>query len=467
MPKNQSNTAWGLLLDVEAQPPAPRHARLAAAFRAAIRSGVLPAGTLLPPSRLLAADLGCSRWTVTEVYQQLIAEGYAHARVGSGTRVAAIPGTPQRSAAEPAVPPPRADSLDLAPGLPDLRAFPVDRWLSAMRAATAALPYHRYGYPRPGGELALRRVLADYLGRVRGAHTHPEEITVCTGVTDAVTRLCAAAQAAGWDSVAVEDPGWTRLRHAIAATGMRIVPVPVDEHGLRVEVLTATPGVRMVVLSPAHQFPTGVVLSPGRRAGLLRWVRHVDGLVVEDDYDAEFRYDRRPVGALQGADPHHVALTGSVSKTLSPALGLGWLVTPQRWTGPVHSGHGTIAPGVLDQLALAEYIGSGGYDRHLRAARRRYRARRDTLLSALNHRLPGHPVSGAAAGLHLVLPGAAAEEDAREVVTRAASAGLRIACVRQYRVANQALDASLVLGYGNLATSEVDEAVARLTGVLR
>jgi GntR family transcriptional regulator/MocR family aminotransferase len=463
MPEYQSNTAWGLLLDVDGQPPGALHARLAEAFRAAIRGGVLPPGGLLPPSRLLAADLGCSRWTVTEVYQQLVAEGYAHSRAGSGTRVAALSGALPPPVPEPA-PPPVAAGLDLAPGLPDLRAFPVERWLGAMRAATSALPYHRFGYPILGGEPALRQILADYLRRVRGADTHPEDITVCTGVSDAVTRLCVAVRAAGWDSVAVEDPGWTRLRQAITATGLRVVPVPVDEQGLRVDTLADTPGVRMIVVSPAHQFPTGVVLSPARRAALLAWARRVDGLIVEDDYDAEFRYDRRPVGALHGADPRHVALTGSLSKTLSPALGLGWLATPQRWTGPVRTMQ-QAAPGVLDQLALAEFVGSGGYDRHLRAARRSYRTRRDTLLAALDRRLPGHAVSGAAAGLHLLLRGAAGDGDAREVVTGAARAGVRIACVRQYRVANRALDAALVLGYGNLATGDVDEAVTRLATV--
>jgi GntR family transcriptional regulator/MocR family aminotransferase len=465
MPEYQSNTAWGLLLDVDAQPAGALHARLVAAFRAAIRGGVLPPGSLLPPSRLLATDLGCSRWTVTEVYQQLVAEGYAHSRVGSGTRVAALPGGLPQPGPEP-TPQPAAADLDLAPGLPDLRAFPVDRWLGAMRAATSALPYHRFGYPVPGGEPALRRILADYLRRVRGADTRPEDLTVCTGVTDAATRLCVAARAAGWDSVAVEDPGWTRLRQAITATGLRVVPVPVDEQGLRVETLAETPGVRMVVVSPAHQFPSGVVLSPARRAALLQWARRVDGLIIEDDYDAEFRYDRRPVGALHGADPQHVALTGSLSKTLSPALGLGWLATPPRWTDPVRALQ-QATPGVLDQLALAEFVGSGGYDRHLRAARRSYRTRRDTLLAALDRRLPGRAVSGAAAGLHLLLHGAAGDGDAREVVARAATAGVRIACARQYRVDNRALDTALVLGYGNLTTGEVDEAVARLASVAR
>jgi GntR family transcriptional regulator/MocR family aminotransferase len=468
MPKNQSNLAWDTLLDVDGQPPGPLYARLAGALRTAIRSGAVPAGSMLPPSRLLAADLRCSRWTVTEVYQQLVAEGYAEARVGSGTRVTGRAGGGR---SVPAVPTERArgTALDLAPGLPDLRAFPLHRWLAALRAAAAALPYHQYGYPTPGGEPRLRRVLADYLVRVRGAAAHADDVTICTGVTDAVTRLCGAARAAGADAVAVEDPGWTRLRQAIAATGMRVVPVPVDERGIRADVLAGLTGVRMVVVTPAHQFPAGVVLAPERRAHLREWARRVDGLVVEDDYDAEFRYDRRPVGTLQGADPERVALAGSLSKTLSPALGLGWLVTPPRWTGPVRAYPRVAAPGLLDQLALAELIESGGYDRHLRAARKRYRARRDALLAALACRLPGYTVAGVAAGLHLVLvppddPAHRFDPDA--AVRRAAATGLRIACVRQYQMDNREQDAALVLGYGNLADGEVEAAVSQLAATV-
>jgi GntR family transcriptional regulator / MocR family aminotransferase len=463
--KSQANLAWDTLLDIDGQPTGPLYVRLAGALRTAIRAGVLPPGSVLPPSRLLAAEMGCSRWTVTEVYQQLVAEGYAEARVGSGTRVVwhADARRPDRAEpAEPATP----DAIDLAPGLPDLHAFPLNRWLAALRDAAATLPYHRFGHPEPGGEPRLRRVLADYLVRVRGAAAHPDDVTVCAGVTDGITRLCAAT---GVQSVAVEDPGWTRLRQAIAASGVRVVPVPVDERGIRTEVLNTTPGVSMVVVSPAHQFPTGVVLAPDRRAQLLSWARRTNGLIVEDDYDAEFRYGRRPLGTLQGADPEHVALAGSLSKTLSPALGLGWLVTPQRWTGPTRAVPRG-APGVLDQLGLAEFIESGGYDRHLRAARKRYRARRDALLAALAHHLPEYRIGGVAAGLHLVL--APPDDPARrlqpaQAVRAAAAAGLHIASVRQYQVDTGTPDAALVLGYGNLADNEVDRAVSRLAVAVR
>jgi GntR family transcriptional regulator/MocR family aminotransferase len=464
MPRNRANLAWHALLDLDGQPPGPRYARLAAAVRVAIREGALPAGSVLPPSRLLAADLGCSRWAVTEAYQQLVAEGYAEARVGSGTRVVWREGAARRGpavAAEPAGP----IGIDLAPGLPDLRAFPLDRWLAALRTAAATLPYRQFGYPTPGGEPRLRRILAEYLGRVRGAAAHPDDVTICTGVTDAVTRLSAAVHAAGVESVAVEDPGWTRLRDAIAATGVRVVAVPVDEGGIRVDALARLAGVRMVVVSPAHQFPTGVVLAPGRRARLLDWARRVDGLVVEDDYDAEFRYDRRPVGALQGTDPEHVALVGSLSKTLSPALGLGWLVTPQRWTAPVR-GVPRRSPRACSTSSRSPSSSAPAGTTGTCAPPASGTAPGATLLAALANQLPGYPVAGVAAGLHLLLLPGSARFDAPEVVRRAAAGGLRIAAVRQYRADHRALDGALVLGYGNLGDREVDLAVSRLAAAI-
>lgn len=466
MPEIRANLAWDALLDVAGQPAGPLHARLTGALRAAIRAGRIGPGSALPPSRLLAAELGCSRWAVTEAYQQLTAEGYVEPRVGSGTRVVWRQGSdsPERPARSPQHP--RPPHIDLAPGLPDLRLFPLDRWLGALRTAAAGLPFRQLGYPTPGGEPRLREVLAEYLDRVRGASTGASNLSICGSVTDGVTRLCLAARAAGVHAVAVEDPGWTRLRDHVGATGLEVVPIPVDDQGFRADLLERHPEVGLVIVSPAHQFPTGVVLSPGRRTLLLEWARRVDGLIIEDDYDAEFRYDRRPVGTLQGTDPEHVALAGSLSKTLSPALGIGWLATPERWTAPLRAGRAP-GPGVLDQVALAGFLSSGAYDRHLRAARTRYRQRRDALVSALGERLPRARVGGAAAGLHLVLefPDRPALDTAA-VVRRAADLGLDLATARQYRVANTALDSALVLGYGNLRDPEIPTAVARLARAL-
>ena len=298
--------------------------------------------------------------------------------------------------------------------------------------------------------------------RVRGAVVDPLDVTVTTGVTDGVTRACRAMGLAGIEVVATEDPGWNRLREAVRVAGLESVPVPVDEHGLQVELLTDLPQVRAVIVGPAHQFPTGAVLTPERRTALLEWARRADGLILEDDYDAEFRYDRRPVGTMQGTDRSRVALLGSLSKSLVPALGIGWIVTPPSWTEAVRETEvRPAAPPLLDQLAFAELVESGAYDRHMRAARKRYRARRDALVAALASLMPDCHVSGAAAGLHLLVRRAGLF-DAPVVVTRAAQLGVDVASLDAYRISNRAIGMGLVLGYGNLGDGEVTEGVARL-----
>jgi GntR family transcriptional regulator/MocR family aminotransferase len=465
MSRSQTNLAWDTLLELDEGRSGPLHARLSGALREAIRGGRLPAGSALPPSRALAEDLGCSRWVVTEAYAQLAAEGYLEARVGSGTRVRAG-GQAAADRPPPEAPPARAPRIDLAPGLPDLRAFPLSRWVSALRAVASTLPYAELGYPDPTGHPRLRRVLAEYLGRVRGAVADPAHLTVCRGVADGTGRLCLALRAAGVEALAVEEPGWHRLRDAAASAGLRVVAVPVDSEGVRVADLEADPAVRAVLVSPTHQFPTGVVLSPARRAAVLEWARRVDGLVLEDDYDAEFRYDRRPVGTLQGTDPSRVVLLGSVSKTLSPALGIGWVLTPSAWTGRLRATAGQWAwPSTLDQLTFATFLQGGDYDRHLRAARRRYRVRRDRLVQTLASHLPDAELLGVAAGLHLLVH-LDTEVDPAAVVDRAAANGIRVANLATYRSRPDAIGPGLVLGYGNLADPQVEEAVAQLASAV-
>jgi GntR family transcriptional regulator / MocR family aminotransferase len=461
MPGFQTNLAWDTLLELGGR-PGPLHARLSGALREAIGDGRLPAGSALPPSRILAETLGCSRWVVTEAYAQLAAEGYLAARVGSGTRVRPLGPVAAGRPPPAAAPPARAPRVDLAPGLPDLRSFPLGRWVATLRSVAATLPHAELGYPDPFGHPHLRQVLAGYLERVRGARVVPAQVTVCRGVADGTGRLCWALRAAGVAAVAVEDPGWHRLRAAAASAGLRVVPTRVDAHGLRVADLDRDPAVRAVIISPTHQFPTGVVLSPERRAALLAWARRVDGLILEDDYDAEFRYDRRPVGTMQGTDPSRVVLLGSLSKTLSPALGIGWMVTPPAWTGPLPEVAGPPAwPATLDQLTFAAFLQTGAYDRHLRAARRRYRRRRDRLVRALAERLPGARLLGVAAGLHLLVH-LDEEVDCAQVVARAAATGLRVASLDAYRVRPDAIAPGLVLGYGNLADGQLEEAVTFL-----
>ena len=329
------------------------------------------------------------------------------------------------------------------------------------------MPYTDLGYPEPGGSPHLREVMAAYLRRVRGAQVEATDVTCCASVSDGVARLAARLRASGIRQIAVEDPGWTRLRQTLEQVGLETVGIAVDGRGLRTDDLSRHPDARAVLVTPAHQFPTGVVLAPERRAALLAWARDVDGIVLEDDYDAEFRYDRRPVGTMQGTDPARVALFGSLSKTMSPALGLGWMVTPRRWTERLRADDtGTATPPALDQLAFAEFVESGGYDRHLRSARQRYRHRRDALVAALAARLPDCTFSGVAAGLHLVLE-LESSTPAATVVTTAAANGVRVADLDAYRLRPDADVPALVLGYGNLPDGAVLPAVDRLAAAVR
>lgn len=459
--QSQANLAWDTLIDLTGT--GPLHERLAAAFRAVIRAGTVPAGSALPPSRALAETLGCSRWAVTEAYAQLGAEGYVEARAGSATRVRApaTESTPAPVSAAPTATP----RLNLAPGLPDLRSFPRSRWLDAVRSVINTASYADFDYPPTEGHPRLREVLAEYLTRVRGARAQADSVLVTAGVSAGVARVCLALRSAGVRTVAVEDPGWPRLWSAVRAAGLEAVGVPVDADGLRVDLLPAK--ARAVVVAPAHQFPSGSVLAPDRRTALLAWAREVDGLVLEDDYDAEFRYDRKPVGTLQGMDPGRVALFGSVNKTLLPALSLGWCVAPGRWVDRIRSADElTLSPPVVDQLALARFVTSGAFDRHMRASRQRYRVRRNALLEALHDELPTASVSGVAAGLHLLLhltPGI----DAAAIVDAARQSGVRVANLDSYRMTPDPAHPALVLGYGALADSGVREAVSRLAATLR
>ncbi|XVS67975.1 PLP-dependent aminotransferase family protein [Actinosynnema sp. CA-299493] len=462
MPVSQTNFAWATLVEVGGR--GRLHDRLARALRTAIREGRLDEGAAVPPSRALAEELGCSRWVVTEAYGQLVAEGYLSARVGSATRVSWSPEvTPRQPHAERA---PARPSIryDLAPGLPDLRAFPRRRWADAVRTVIGSAVHYDLDVPDPAGHAVLRSTLARYLRRSRGADAGTTSVFVCAGVTDGLARTCRALRAEGITDLAVEHPGWPRLRDAATGAGLRVHHVPVDDDGLRVDDLTRTPA-RAVVVGAAHQFPTGTVLSPARRARLVRWAREVDGFVIEDDYDAEFRYDHHPVAVMQGMDSGRVVLLGSVSKTLSPALGLGWLVAPTALVPALRTANPVAAaPPVLDQLALATFIDRGWYDAHLRASRRRFRTRRDLLLATLATRLPQARASGTAAGLHVLLH-LPDDTDTRGAVRAAASAGLRLADLDDYR-AKHAPDRALVLGYGNIGDTEIPAAVALLEEAL-
>jgi GntR family transcriptional regulator/MocR family aminotransferase len=467
MAKMQTILAWDTLLPIDESAPSDAlHVRLTSSLRDAIRIGRIPVGSALPPSRQLAADLHCSRWVVTEAYEQLVAEGYLEARVGSGTRVRLRdhlhPGAKAASAAA-------APSLryDLTPGLPDFRAFPRSGWSRSVHETIATMRASDLDYQETGGHPRLRQVLSEYLGRVRGAVVQPENLTVTSGILDGLTVLLRSLVAAGRERVAIEDPCWRRLVAAAQTTGLHVTPIEVDAEGMQTGDLSDV-AVDAAIVAPAHQFPTGMVLTPERRVLLLEWARAADGLVLEDDYDAEFRYDRRPVGVLQGIDPSRVALFGSLSKTLAPGVGIGWMVTPARWTDRVRQSETRLTgPSIVEQLALARFMETGGYDRHLRALRRGYRTRRDLVVRSVARQLPQCKLFGAAAGLH-VLMGLPAGVTGEAVVAQLAGRGIKLLDLRSCSVGQKRGRAGdlpregVVFGYGNFADTEVDAVVGEI-----
>lgn len=428
------------------------------ALRDAVRDGRLAPGAPLPATRRLAAELGVSRGTVKAAYDQLVAEGYLTARQGAGTQVASLPSVdaqPPEAAARACVP-----RFDLRPGSPDVGAFPVAAWGRAVRRAVAAAPTAAYDYGDPRGRIELRTALSGYLGRARGVLAPPERIVVTSGYVQGLALLTRVLDGA---TIAMEDPGLPFHREVVRRAGGRVVPVGVDERGVRVEELAGPHDVSAVVVTPAHQYPTGVTLRPERRRALTDWARARDGLVVEDDYDGEFRYDRQPVGALQGMAPGCVAYLGTASKTLGPALRLGWMVLPPHLVDAVadaklHSDHHTESIG---QLALAELITSHAYDRHVRACRLRYRRRRDRLVESLGAR---RNVRGIAAGLHALVEVA----DEAEVLTRAEEAGLAVGHLGEHwhEPGAERRAQGLVVGYGTPREGVYGEALEVLGRVL-
>jgi GntR family transcriptional regulator/MocR family aminotransferase len=462
MPVSGTSSGPELLVHVDRGRPVPLHRQLADGLRDAIRAGRLAEGTRLPSSRVLAADLGVSRRLVVEAYDQLTAEGFLLSRQGSGTRVAAVDGVRASAERHSADPPPRYD-IDFRPGSPDLGSFPRDAWLRALRIGLARTPSEALGYVAPQGVPATRAALADYLRRTRGVQADPQHIVLTSGVTQAVALL---ARVLAGQTFATEDPGFWLHRMVLQHNGIEPAAAPVDEDGLDVAALAGS-GAHVVLATPAHHSPTGVVLTAARRTALLDWAR-AGNLVVEDDYDAEYRYDRPPVGALQGMAPDRVVYVGSTSKTLAPGLRIGWMVLPTDLVGAVTVAKGLADTGspVMDQIALAELLTSGGYDRHLRQMRRRYVARRNALLRALGRDLPEATVLGAAAGLHLtvLLPMSVAVDD---VVRRAAASRVRVEALAPCYHDPATAPPGLILGYANLTETQISEGVSALALAVR
>nr|WP_209440415.1 PLP-dependent aminotransferase family protein [Streptomyces microflavus] len=452
-----------MLLPAAAGPVRGRGRALQSALREAVRSGRLVAGTRLPSSRELAADLGVSRGLVTEAYEQLTAEGYLRSGQGAGTWVSGGVRAAARSVRDLAPRTPGA-RVDFRPGVPDLSLFPRAAWAATQRAVLGRLPHSSLGYPDPRGLPELREALAGLLARRRGVVADPERLVVCSGVAQATTLLGFVLREQGLASVGVEDPGSPEHASLFAATGLGATSLPLDAEGLALGPLRRS-GVRAVVTTPAHQFPTGIAYSAERRRKLLDWAREADAVIMEDDYDGDFRYDRAPVGALQGLDPERVVYTGSVSKSLAPGLRLGWLIAPVSLTGRIVARKRTMDLGnpAIDQAVLADFISRGAYDRQLRRCQRAYRERRDAMVAALDEHFPGTEVSGIAAGLHIIarLPERYGPEGV--FLGRAAGAGIALRPLSDCGDAGpEDGSVALALGYAHLGVGDIARGVALL-----
>jgi GntR family transcriptional regulator/MocR family aminotransferase len=464
VPRERTSSGLDLYVVLQRDGGVPLRAQLEDAVRNAIRDGRLAHGTALPSSRALAEDLGVSRGVVVGAYDQLTAEGYLTARLGGVTRVAAW-----ATAAEPVRPrarEPRAFRYEFRPGIPDVEGFPRSAWTAALRRAINEAPASAFSYGDPQGELSVRRELAAYLGRVRGVAADPSRVIVCSGVTQGLSLVSRVLAARGITRLAVEDPGWRRGRESVASWGLSPIPVGVDREGIRVEELEAT-GAAAVMVTPSHQFPTGVLLSPARRNALAVWARRTGGLIIEDDYDAEYRYDGQPVGTLQGAAADSVIYAGSLSKTLAPALRLAWLVPPAHLVADIVEAKYSddwASPSLL-QLALAHFIASGSLDRHRRRSRLLYRAKRDRLVHTLIAHAPSLRIEGIAAGLHLLarLP---AEVNEWDVVAAAERRSVRLYGLTDYTASARVHPPALVLGYGGVPGHALEGALAALAATL-
>jgi len=444
-----------LLVELQRDSGVPLHQQLESGIRTRIRAGLLRAETVMPSTRALAQDLGLSRGVVVEAYQQLVAEGYLVSRGGGFTQVADIAVVSQTASPAAVAGPPR---IDFRYSRPDVSEFPRAAWLRSIRRVLNETPYRSLAYIDGRGTIELRTALADYLNRVRGTAARPENMVICNGFAQGSRLLLQVLAAAGRRRLAVEDPSDNDLREVAAAAGLETVGVPVLTSGVDVAALERS-GADVVLVTAAHQFPTGAVTSAETRAALVAWAGRGDRLVIEDDYDAEYRYDREPVGAMQGLAPDCVAYAGTASKTLAPGLRLGWLILPSWLVEPMAQAKLMDDRGspVFDQLAFADFVARGEFDRHLRRMRPRYRALRDTLVERLAARLPELEPVGVSAGLHVLtwLPPDLGEDALREAALKRE---LGVYGLAPYWVSG-AGPAGLVFGYGSLSRKEVVEGI--------
>ena len=457
MARTRTRFPTELLVELRKDDPLPLHRQLEHELRGAIRGGRLQPETPLPSTRVLAEQLDLSRGVVVEAYEQLVAEGYLTSVPGGATRVAtrAAVGAPERRTTDETT----AFRINFAYGRPDVTLFPRQIWLRSLRRVLIEAPSDRLTYLDRRGAPELREALAAYLNRVRGTAAEPADVIICNGFAQAIDLVTQLVKARGGRRIGVEEPGDADGRTAIRRHGLETVPLPVDDGGISIEALRRSDA-DAVFLTPAHHYPTGAVMAPDRRADLLAWADEHDALILEDDYDAEYRYDREPIGAIHGLAPERVIYAGSASKTLAPGLRLGWMVVPQALVDDLAAikeanDRGSAS---LDQLAFADFLMKGEFDRHLRRMRPLYRERRDALLDALRRHLPDMPTVGASAGLH-VLAMLPAGVDEAAVIDASAASGVKVTGLRHTYHHPERAPGGLILGYGQVTTSDIDAGV--------
>ncbi|MEU6766472.1 PLP-dependent aminotransferase family protein [Streptomyces sp. NPDC046853] len=474
-----------LQLRIDDAPAGGRADWLARQLRLAIADGRLPVGSRLPATRVLAGELRVSRGVITEAYQRLGEDGHVAGRGRNGTVVVAAPAKARPAVSAVPPPPPSPDALfgappgtdifdalrdtpariDFSPGVPDLAAFPRTAWLRAERTVLRELSASAFGYGDPRGAPALRIAVADWLARNRGIRADPADIVIAAGTAQTLTLLGRVLHDDGLRAVAVEDPGSLGARQHLRNGGLDTPPVPVDADGIRVDELRATDA-SAVLLTPAHQFPTGVVLGGERRRDLMRWATERDGLIIEDDYDAEHRYDRAPVPALRSLLAEHVCYAGSASKLLAPALRIGWVLAPPKYRDALVAAKrfADLGNAVLPQLVLAQLMESGALERQLRLLRGRHRRRRDAMIAAVRTHLPHAVVHGAAAGLHLTITFDADFSDT-DLAAAALARGVKVHPLSWH--GQRPHRPGLVLGYAAPTATDIAEGMATLGEALR
>lgn len=465
MPRTRTRFPTELLVELRRDDPLPLHRQLEQELRGAIRTGRLGAETALPSTRVLAEQLDLSRGVVVEACEQLVAEGYLTSLPGGATRVSARVMEPAAARVTSTDAPPIR--INFAYGRPDVTQFPRQVWLRSLRRVLEDAPSERLTYLDRRGAPELREALAAYLNRVRGTVADSERIVVCNGFAQAIDLVVQLVKAKGGRRIGVEDPGDRDGRRAVLRHSLETVPIPVDDGGVVIDALRRADA-HAVALTPAHHYPTGAVIAPERRAELVVWARERDALILEDDYDAEYRYDREPIGAIQGLAPDRVIYAGSASKTLAPGLRLGWMILPDALVEPmaeIKELNDRGSPS-LDQLAFADFLSRGEFDRHLRRMRPIYRERRDTLIEALGRHLPALRPVGASAGLH-VLAWLPEDVDEAAVVGRAAALGVKVSGVSPTHFHPERAPGGLIFGYGTVTTSQIEEGVRLVADAVR